>query len=74
VQPDEVVISRLLHRHRRTVVHATPRGDRFGGGRQDMHIFVLPELILQCGDVPLVPYGSPGRGSWVTGSSRTWPA
>src|SRR5207245_1505105 len=23
-------------------------------------IFVLPELILQCGEVPLVPYGTPG--------------
>jgi L-fuculose-phosphate aldolase len=25
-----------------------------------LHIFVLPELVLQCGDVPLVPYGTPG--------------
>ena len=27
---------------------------------QALEAFVLPELILQCGRVPLVPYGTPG--------------
>ena len=43
------------------VVHAHPpvaTGLAVAG--QDLHILVLPELILQCGDVPLVPYGTPG--------------
>jgi L-fuculose-phosphate aldolase len=43
------------------VVHAHPPvATGFGVAGQDLHIFVLPELILQCGDVPLVPYGTPG--------------
>ena len=43
------------------VVHAHPpvaTGLAVAG--QDLRILVLPELILQCGDVPLVPYGTPG--------------
>jgi len=43
------------------VVHAHPpvaTGLAVAG--QDLHILVLPELIMQCGDVPLVPYGTPG--------------
>ncbi len=43
------------------VVHAHPpvaTGLAVAG--QDLHILVLPELILQCGEVPLVPYGTPG--------------
>src|SRR3989442_9922420 len=43
------------------VVHALPpvaTGLAVAG--QDLHILVLPELIVQCGDVPLVPYGTPG--------------
>lgn len=44
------------------VVHAHPPvATGFGVAGQDMHIFVLPELVLQCrGGVPLVPYGTPG--------------
>jgi len=44
------------------VVHAHPPvATGLGVAGQDMHIFVLPELILQCrGGVPLVPYGTPG--------------
>lgn len=43
------------------VVHAHPpvaTGYALAGQR--LQIFVLPELILQCGEVPLVPYGTPG--------------
>ncbi len=44
------------------VVHAHPPvATGLGVAGQDMHTFVLPELILQCrGGVPLVPYGTPG--------------
>ena len=44
------------------VVHAHPPvATGLGVAGQDLHIFVLPELILQCpGGVPLVPYGTPG--------------
>jgi L-fuculose-phosphate aldolase len=43
------------------VVHAHPPvATGFGVAGQDLHIFVLPELIMQCGEVPLVPYGTPG--------------
>ncbi len=43
------------------VVHAHPPvATGFAVAGQDFHILVLPELILQCGDVPLVPYGTPG--------------
>jgi len=43
------------------VVHAHPPvATGLGVAGQDLHIFVLPELIQQCGNVPLVPYGTPG--------------
>jgi L-fuculose-phosphate aldolase len=44
------------------VVHAHPPvATGFGVAGQELHILVLPELILQCeGGVPLVPYGTPG--------------
>ena len=43
------------------VVHAHPPvATGFAVAGQDFHIFVLPELILQCGAVPLVPYGTSG--------------
>jgi L-fuculose-phosphate aldolase len=44
------------------VVHAHPPvATGFGVAGQELHIFALPELILQCeGGVPLVPYGTPG--------------
>ncbi len=43
------------------VVHAHPPvATGFAVAGQDFRILVLPELILQCGDVPLVPYGTPG--------------
>jgi len=43
------------------VVHAHPPvATGFAVAGQDFHIFVLPELILQCGEVPLVPYGTSG--------------
>ena len=43
------------------VVHAHPPvATAFAVAGQSFRIFVLPELILQCGQVPLVPYGTPG--------------
>lgn len=44
------------------VVHAHPPvATGLGVAGQDLHIFVLPELVVQCrGGVPLVPYGTPG--------------
>jgi len=43
------------------VVHAHPPvATGFAVAGQDFHIFVLPELILQCGEVPIVPYGTSG--------------
>ena len=43
------------------VVHAHPPvATAFGVAGQSFPPFVLPELILQCGQVPLVPYGTPG--------------
>ena len=43
------------------VVHAHPPvATGFAVAGQDLGAFVLPELILQCGRVPLVPYGMPG--------------
>jgi len=43
------------------VVHAHPPvATGFAVAGQDFHILVLPELILQCGEVPLVPYGTSG--------------
>ncbi len=43
------------------VVHAHPPvATGFAVTGQDFHILVLPELILQCGEVPLVPYGTSG--------------
>ena len=43
------------------VVHAHPPvATGFAVAGQSFPIFVLPELILQCGQVPLVPYGTPG--------------
>jgi len=43
------------------VVHAHPPvATGFAVAGQDLGAFVLPELILQCGRVPLVPYGTPG--------------
>jgi L-fuculose-phosphate aldolase len=43
------------------VVHAHPPvATAFGVAGEGLHIFVLPELILLCGEVPLVPYGTPG--------------
>jgi len=43
------------------VVHAHPPvATGFAVAGQDFRILVLPELVLQCGDVPLVPYGTPG--------------
>ena len=43
------------------VVHAHPPvATAFAVTGQSFPIFVLPELILQCGQVPLVPYGTPG--------------
>ncbi len=54
---------RILH-HRRdvaAVVHAhPPTATGFAVAGQGFDTFVLPELILQCGRVPLVPYGTPG--------------
>src|SRR2546428_2028710 len=52
------------------VVHAHPpvaTGLAVAG--QDLHILVLPELILQCGDLPLVPHGTPGAPELV---ARLW--
>lgn len=43
------------------VVHAHPPvATGFAVAGLDLRAFVLPELILQCGAVPLVPYGTPG--------------
>lgn len=43
------------------VVHAHPPvATGFGVAGQSFPLFALPELILQCGQVPLVPYGTPG--------------
>lgn len=43
------------------VVHAHPPvATGYAVAGQRLQIFVLPELILQCGEVPLVPYGTPG--------------
>ena len=43
------------------VVHAHPPvATGFAVAGQGFQNFVLPELILQCGHVPLVPYGTPG--------------
>ena len=43
------------------VVHAhPPAATGFAVAGQRFPTFVLPELILQCGQVPLVPYGTPG--------------
>lgn len=43
------------------VVHAHPPvATGYAVAGQRLQIFVLPELILQCGEVPLVPYGAPG--------------
>jgi L-fuculose-phosphate aldolase len=43
------------------VVHAHPPvATGFAVAGQGFQTFVLPELILQCGHVPLVPYGTPG--------------
>ena len=43
------------------VVHAhPPAATGYAVAGQRLQIFVLPELILQCGEVPLVPYGTPG--------------
>jgi L-fuculose-phosphate aldolase len=43
------------------VVHAHPPvATGFAVAGQAFQPFVLPELILQCGHVPLVPYGTPG--------------
>ena len=43
------------------VVHAHPPvATGFAVAGLDFEAFVLPELILQCGRVPLVPYGTPG--------------
>src|SRR5207237_5683874 len=37
-----------------------PVATGFAVAGRDLAAFVLPELILQCGRVPLVPYGTPG--------------
>jgi L-fuculose-phosphate aldolase len=43
------------------VVHAHPPvATGFAVAGLSFEAFVLPELILQCGRVPLVPYGTPG--------------
>lgn len=43
------------------VVHAHPPvATGYAVAGQGLQLFVLPELILQCGEVPLVPYGTPG--------------
>jgi L-fuculose-phosphate aldolase len=43
------------------VVHAhPPTATGFAVAGQGFETFVLPELMLQCGRVPLVPYGTPG--------------
>lgn len=43
------------------VVHAhPPTATAFAVAGEGLYAFVLPELILQCGRVPLVPYGTPG--------------
>ena len=43
------------------VVHAHPPvATAFAVAGQTFETFVLPELILQCGQVPLVHYGTPG--------------
>lgn len=43
------------------VVHAHPPvATAFGVAGEGLHILVLPELTLLCGEVPLVPYGTPG--------------
>ena len=43
------------------VVHAHPVvATAFAVAGERLDAFVLPELILQCGQVPLVPYGTPG--------------
>ena len=43
------------------VVHAhPPTATGFAVAGQGLDAFVLPELILLCGRVPLVPYGTPG--------------
>jgi L-fuculose-phosphate aldolase len=43
------------------VVHAhPPTATGYAVAGQGFETFVLPELILQCGRVPVVPYGTPG--------------
>jgi L-fuculose-phosphate aldolase len=43
------------------VVHAhPPTATAFSVMGEGFYAFVLPELILLCGTVPLVPYGTPG--------------
>lgn len=43
------------------VVHAhPPTATAFGVAGEGFYAFVLPELILLCGAVPLIPYGTPG--------------
>src|SRR5207245_11182524 len=52
---------RILRRRKDVgaVVHAHPPvATGFAVAGEDFHIFVLPELILQCGSVPFVPSGT----------------
>jgi L-fuculose-phosphate aldolase len=54
---------RILNRRAdvRAVVHAHPPvATGFAVAGLDLREITLPELILQCGAVPLVPYGTPG--------------
>jgi L-fuculose-phosphate aldolase len=48
------------------VVHAhPPTATAFAVVGEGFYAFVLPELILLCGQVPLVPYGTPGTSEVV---------
>ncbi len=50
-----------LRRDVGAVVHAHPVvATAFAVAGEGLDAFVLPELILQCGRVPVVPYGTPG--------------
>src|SRR5207245_955400 len=55
------------------VVHAhPPTATGFAVAGQGFETFVLPELILQCGRVPVVPYGTPGTAE-LGGPDRALP-
>jgi L-fuculose-phosphate aldolase len=57
------------------VVHAhPPTATGFGVAGEDLTVPVLPEVILQMGTVPLVPYATPGTPAVADGFEPYWAA